>query len=92
MRHTPFDGWGADAVSAALRDASLSRDWYVCRFADGISDVLRCFLDGVNAQMAARIASAPTPARLSERVAEAVMTRLDILLPHREAVRRALAW
>ncbi len=87
-----FDGWNARAIAAAA--ASLGADPGIARlaFPGGAADMIDAWFAHVDAAMAERC----PPERLAtmkirERIARQVETRLDLLAPQREALRRALA-
>jgi len=93
LPHVAFDGWTDRALAAGARDSGDSAVTVQRLFPGGIKDVVghfgdwadRRMLDGLKAENIADL-------RLRERVALAVRLRLTALAPHREAVRRTLAW
>lgn len=90
LRHVPFDGWSRIALAAAARDLDLGEGDVARLFPGGPMAVLAAFEAWADDRMAAAVAAADlAEARLTDRVAFAVMARLDALAPHREAVRRA---
>ena len=87
----PFDGWTRHAVLAAGRKLGLNGAEAAALFPGGPADMVAEFSRWADRQMLARLdhldlAGLKTP----ERVAAAVMARLEALALHREAVRRAL--
>ncbi|MGE0747498.1 MAG: COQ9 family protein [Rhodospirillales bacterium] len=90
LRHVPFDGWSRAALAAAARDVGLTEGEVARLFPGGPMAVLAAFEAWADTRMAETVAAADlADARVTDRVAFAVMARLDALAPHREAVRRA---
>lgn len=91
-RHAAFDGWGDKAVESAA--AELGVDPAVARLAFEGDRV--AMIDAWFASIDADMADQFTPEALSamkirERITALVEARLDLTLPNREALRRALA-
>lgn len=88
----PFDGWSRGALAAAARrigidDAELAR-----LFPGGPREAVAEFSRWADRRMLAALSEKKLEAmKVRARIALAVRTRLDVLEPHREAVRRALA-
>lgn len=88
----PFDGWSLAAMRAAARrigmdDAELRR-----LFPHGVRDALAWFSHWADRLMLETVAAHPEgDKKLGERIADAVRTRLRLLAPYREAVRRGLS-
>jgi ubiquinone biosynthesis protein COQ9 len=92
LPNVPFDGWTnaalrAAAASAPVDDATLAR-----LFPHGPIDAVAHFSHWAD-RLAMETVAAEDLAdkRLGDRIALAARTRLRLLAPHREAVRRALA-
>jgi ubiquinone biosynthesis protein COQ9 len=90
--HVPFDGWSRRSLLAGAADLGLEPG-LVRRLFPGGGDGLLSHLEAwADRQMLARVepeALAPLPLR--ERIATLVRARLEVLAPHREAMRRAVA-
>lgn len=92
LAHVPFDGWTAQALSRAAADAGFDQGVVARAFPGGAADALDFWVAETDAAMlAAMETDGAAPMKLRERIAAAVMLRLDLVAPHREAVRRALA-
>ena len=92
LPNVPFDGWSRLALRSAARRAGLSVGEALALFPNGAAELVACFSRWVDLRMLDRLeATNLEPMRISERVALAIATRLEILAPWREAVRRALA-
>lgn len=89
LSNVPFDGWSAEAFSAALAqtgcDSATAKAW----FPRGAIDVAVAFHQRGDREMVARMKSENLLAlRYSERVAFGVRARLEAVAMHKEAVRR----
>jgi len=92
LPNVPFDGWSRLALRSAARRAGLSVGEALALFPNGAAELVACFSRWVDLRMLDRLeATNLEPMRISERVALAIATRLEILAPWREAVRRALS-
>jgi ubiquinone biosynthesis protein COQ9 len=87
----PFDGWSRAALRTAARRAGMAPDEALALFPGGAADLVAGFSRWADRQMLDRLeALPPDGARSSDRVAQAIAARLEIVEPWREAVRRAL--
>ena len=87
----PFDGWSRAALRAAARRIGLPPVEALALFPNGPADFAACFSRWADRRMLDRLERLPLDQlRVHERVALAVNTRLEIVEPRREAVRRAL--
>jgi ubiquinone biosynthesis protein COQ9 len=92
LPHVPFDGWSARALSLAARDAGLDSGVVLRGFPGGAADILDFWVSETDAAMLRALETRDLPAmKVRERVKLAVLTRLELVAMHREAVRRALA-
>jgi ubiquinone biosynthesis protein COQ9 len=88
----PFDGWSRTAMEAAAARAGIDAIELETLFPGGPRDVVAWFSRWADRETLAVLQAARgKKLRGSERVALGVKTRLSILLPHREAVRRGLS-
>jgi len=94
LRHVAFDGWTAKALAAGAKDAGAGAAGLVRAFPGGPKDAARHFGALTDRRMAEALGRQlrRKPMRTHERVAAAVRARLRILAPHREAVRRLVAF
>lgn len=87
-----FDGWSWMAMRRGARLAGYDEREALAAFPDGPLQVLDHFADWADRQMLETLAGTDMPAlKVRERVTLAVRTRLEILSPYREALRRAVA-
>ncbi len=88
----PFDGWTRAALKRAGEKAGVDTAQLTMLFPRGPRDVAAWFSDWADQETVAALKEQSLSSlKVRERIALGVRTRLDILLPHREALRRALA-
>jgi ubiquinone biosynthesis protein COQ9 len=91
LAHVPFDGWTQTALNAGAADAGLSADNVLLVFPDGPIEAVEFWSGDADRAMLEALASHDLATlRTAERVALAVRLRLQALIAHREALRRAL--
>lgn len=87
-----FDGWSLAALKAGAQAIDLPEAEIVRLFPDGGREAALWLDEWADRRMLEALAALDLPAlKIRERVATAVRTRLEVLAPHREAVRRAIA-
>jgi ubiquinone biosynthesis protein COQ9 len=92
LAHVPFDGWSRRALRAGAADAGMDMGLAGRLFPRGGDDLLIHLEEWADRQTLARIdRSELLSLRMTERIATLVRTRLEVLTPHREALRRAVA-
>jgi ubiquinone biosynthesis protein COQ9 len=92
LPNVAFDGWSRPALRAAARRIGMPGDEALALFPNGAAEFVACFSRWADLRMLDRLETmALGPSRISDRVALAITTRLEILAPWREAVRRALS-
>ncbi|HUK58887.1 MAG TPA: COQ9 family protein [Stellaceae bacterium] len=88
----PFDGWSMAAMRTAARRIAMDEDELRRLFPRGVRDALLWFSHWADRLMLETVAARPEGGRpVHERIAEAIRTRLRLLAPYREAVRRGLS-
>jgi ubiquinone biosynthesis protein COQ9 len=88
--HVPFDGWSRRSLSAGAADLGLEPSVARRVFPRAGDDLLVHVERWADRQMLARVGPLDD-LRVRERIARLVRTRLEVLGPHREAMRRATA-
>ncbi|MGK9232496.1 COQ9 family protein [Inquilinus limosus] len=94
LPHVAFDGWTRQALRLGAEDAGFGLDDAATLFPGGIAELAEHLHDWADRAMLERLAEegeAFEALRVREKIAQAVMARLDILLPYRDAVRRDLS-
>ncbi len=88
----PFDGWTRGPMREAAARVGIDTVALATIFPNGPPDAIAWFSHWTDRETLAALAARDLAGmRTAERVADGVRTRLAILLPHREAVRRSLA-
>ncbi len=91
LPEVPFEGWSRSALRAAARRCAIAPDEARALFPGGAADLVSGFSRWADQRMLDRFEALPfDEVRTPDRIALAITTRLDILEPWREAVRRAL--
>lgn len=89
LPHVPFDGWSETTWRAALREAGVDADLARAMLPRHALDLALAFHRRGDAQMVARLAAEDLGAmRFRDRIAHAIRLRLELVAPHKEAVRR----
>ena len=93
LPHIPFDGWQWAVAERAAQDCGYEKSMAAAIFPAGLSDLVAHFSDRADRWMLSDLSAiVPESLRVRDRVAMAVMTRIDRLTPQREAVRLAMAY
>lgn len=93
LSHVPFDGWSQRALERSCAEAGLDSSASYRLFPKGALDALDLFARrSDDAMLAALSTCSLEKMKIRERITFAVRTRLEHLLPHREAVRRAVGF
>jgi ubiquinone biosynthesis protein COQ9 len=92
LPEVPFDGWTRLALRGAARRCSIAPQEALALFPRGAIDLVAGFSHWADQRMLDRWDLQPLDEpRISDRIARAITTRLEIVEPWREAVRRSLA-
>jgi ubiquinone biosynthesis protein COQ9 len=92
LPHVPFDGWSRPTLRAAARQVGLPADEALALFPNGAAELVACFSRWADRRLLDQLETMDLePLGVADRVALAIATRLEILAPCREAVRRALS-
>ena len=88
--HVAFDGWSRPAIEAAAADAGLDRDVVRLVFPRGGVDAALAFHARGDRLMEAADREIDTSNwGITDRITRATRLRIEVIAPHREAVRRA---
>ena len=89
----PFEGWSRAALRKAAAKLGHDETEIDSLFPGGVRDAVACFSAWADRETEKALARKKLETlKIRERIALGVRTRLDILTPHREAVRRMLAF
>ena len=93
LPHVAFDGWSQSAIKAGAADAGIEPAVAFNTFPGGPAELIAHFSAWADRRMLETLEKQDLESmRVSERVAAGVRGRLELLAPHREAVRRGLAF
>lgn len=91
-RHAAFDGWKPRAIAMAAAEKGMDSDIAALAFAGGAMDMIDAWFASIDARM---IEALPAPVLAAQsvrgRITALIEARLDLLVPDREALRRAIA-
>lgn len=92
LEDVPFDGWSMQAVENAAKSLEVEDALVSLFFPQGLSDVLAHFADWADRKMLERLEDIDnSQMRVRDRIKTAVLERLKVLEPHKEAVRISLS-
>jgi ubiquinone biosynthesis protein COQ9 len=87
-----FDGWSRAALRAGARRIGIPAEEARAHFPGGAADLVAAFSHWADQRLLDRLETSPLDQlRIPDRIALALTTRLEIIEPWREAVRRALS-
>ena len=93
LAHIPFDGWSEAALRAGAKDAGLSAGEALNAFPGGPAEAVEAFGRWADRRMLAGLAKRDLESmKVRDKVAAGVRLRLEVLAPHKEAVRRTIAF
>ena len=93
LADAPFDGFTDTVLARAGKKAGAGDVALARLFPNGAPSLVEAFSDWGDAEMVALLAKADLPSKkVRERISAAVLARLTVLAPHKEAARRAGAW
>jgi ubiquinone biosynthesis protein COQ9 len=89
---TAFDGFTDSVLAKAGKKAGLDKDELKRLFPDGGLSLIECFSRWADGEMEKLLGAMELPKmKVRERIAAAVLARLSVVKPHKEAARRATA-
>lgn len=93
LAHAPFDGFTDKVLARAGEETGAGQQALARLFPEGPLGLVEAFSEWADRQMAAKLGEANLPAKkVRDRIRTAVLTRLEVLRPHKEAARRAGAF
>jgi len=91
--HAAEDGFSERTLTRAATDAGVDCEVVLHLFPDGPASLVAFLSEQTDADMEKRLAAQELAGmKVRERITTAVLTRLEILKPHKEAARRAAAF
>lgn len=90
--HAAFDGWTEEAVHRAAGEAGVDTGAASLAFPKGAADMIDAWFAHIDAEMAASFSAEDLAAMpVHKRIRGAILKRIEIARPHKEALRRAIA-
>lgn len=91
-RNAGFDGWSDAAVHAAADETGVDRDIAKLAFKDNAIDMIDAWIESIDLELAHRLPAEKLGAmKIRDRITALLATRLEIMAPDRESLRRAMA-
>ena len=91
-RNAAFDGWSVAAVLAAAEEIGVDADIAKLAYKDGAMAMIDGWIDSVDLEVAHRLPPEKLGAmKIRERITTLLATRMEVMAPDREALRRAMA-
>lgn len=92
LPNIPFDGWNMKSLSLGAELAGLEAADASIAFPGGVAQAIDYWMERTDERMfEAMVEANYADMKVRERIAFAVRTRLELVAPHKEAVRRALS-
>lgn len=93
LDHVAFDGWSKATLRAAAEDLGQDPMEVDRLFPGGVKQAIIHYVTLTDREMMDRLAAMDiTSMKIRDRIAAAVRVRLDLVEPHKDAVRAAVAW
>ena len=91
-RNAAFDGWSYAAVDSAAVELEIEPDVAALAFNGNAMRMVDAWIDSIDQELAQRLtASSLNALKIRDRITILLATRLEIMNPDREALRRAMA-
>lgn len=91
-RHAAFDGWTPAAVTAAANEIGVDPDVAALAVKGNAMALIDAWIDGIDLELARRLPPEKLNAmKIRTRITALLATRMEIMAPDREALRRAMA-
>ena len=89
LHKAAFDGWSLLTFQVAAEASGYTRHMVTAVFPGGLDEAMAHIADYADRQLLARLQSIqPQDLRVRDRIRTAVLTRLDVLNPHKESIRQ----
>jgi ubiquinone biosynthesis protein COQ9 len=87
-----FDGWSEQALAMSASELGVPADRAALAFPGGPTDMIDAWFDAIDRAMArAYPLDVISRLKIRERIRDLVLYRIEVIHPHKEALRRALA-
>ncbi|MBL0941486.1 MAG: COQ9 family protein [Alphaproteobacteria bacterium] len=93
LKHVPVEGWTLNALNLGAIEAEVNNQDVLVFFNHNMDNVISYYSEMLDLQMTQMLESYNLETRkIRERIALAVMTRLELMAPHREAAKRTASY
>jgi ubiquinone biosynthesis protein COQ9 len=90
--HAAFDGWNETAIRSAANEIGVDSDLAALALPGKAMDLISAWVDSVDAEMGRRLPPETLDAmKIRARITALLTARLEIMAPHKEALRRAMS-
>ncbi len=90
--HAAFDGWGDDALRRASKQLGIDPSHAALAFPDGATGMIDAWFRHIDMEMAGAFSTRDLDAMpVHKRIRAAIVKRIELVRPHKEALRRARA-
>lgn len=91
-RNAAFDGWSDTAVLVTAEEIGVDADIAKLAYKDGAMAMIDGWIDSIDLEVAHRLPPEKLGAmKIRERITTLLATRMEVMAPDREALRRAMA-
>lgn len=91
-RNAAFDGWSKAAVQSAADEIGIDRDIAALALKGNAMTLIDAWIDSIDLELADRLPPEKLRAmKIRERITALLATRMEIMAPDRESLRRAMA-
>jgi ubiquinone biosynthesis protein COQ9 len=93
LQHIPFDGWDENVLINACTKLDYDPNYVKIYFPNGVRDLITLFLNDISTKMIAKLDQTDLKSmKVREKIKLSILTKLDLILPHREVVRKITAY
>lgn len=93
LTHVPFDGWSDLAIKNAARDLDLPPDFLKMAYGGGVSEMIEAHLSNLDKALDKKLSKLKLDKmKIRERIKTTVLTRLELIKPDKEVVRRTVGF
>jgi ubiquinone biosynthesis protein COQ9 len=90
--HAAFDGWSSEALAMAAQELGVPAERARLAFPGGQSQMIDAWFDWIDKAMLEDFPPERVAAmKIRDRIRELILIRFELIAPHREALRRAIA-
>ena len=93
LSHVPFDGWSASSISMGASDCGASEDELARLLPRGVTDAIETYAKMADEDMVSAFDElSDKPEKMHLKIRALILCRLEMAMPHKEAVSKTLAY